>query len=191
MISLIADHRLRVGLSIGIAIYPMDGIDSATLVGNADAALYRAKAQGRATICFFDSDMDQRLRDRRALQHELRTAILHDELVLYYQPQARVGGEIIGFEALVRWNHPGRGLLAAGAFIPIAEESSLIIPIVRMDLARGLPRGGLLAAPAADRSQSVADPVPPRRSSGTGPFGAAGNRAEPAPGSISKSPRAC
>jgi predicted signal transduction protein with EAL and GGDEF domain len=137
----IADQRLRIGLSIGVAIYPMDGIDAATLIGNADAALYRAKSQGRATICFFESDMDRRLRERRALQHELRSAIRRDELALYYQPQARVGGEIIGFEALVRWNHPGRGLLAAGSFIPIARKAASSLRLAN----------GLCVRPAARR----------------------------------------
>ena len=77
-----------------------------TLVSNANAALYRAKAEGRGTYRFFEADMDQRLRERRALQHDLRSAIERGELALHYQPQARIDGEIIGFEALVRWQHP-------------------------------------------------------------------------------------
>jgi diguanylate cyclase (GGDEF)-like protein/PAS domain S-box-containing protein len=125
----ICGQRLRIGLSIGVAIYPADGADAATIVANADAALYRAKSEGRATIRFFDSDMDRRLRDRRALQHDLRSAVAHGELVIHYQPQARIGGEVIGFEALVRWQHPIRGIIPPGVFIPLAEESGLIIPI--------------------------------------------------------------
>ena len=101
----------------------------ATLIGNADAALYRAKAQGRGTICFFEAGMDKRLRERRAIQQELRAAVPRGELVLHYQPQAKIGGKIIGFEALVRWKHPTRGLISAGTFVPIAEESGLILPI--------------------------------------------------------------
>ena len=73
--------------------------------------------------------MDKRLRERRALQQELRTAIERGELALHYQPQARIGGEIIGFEALVRWQHPQRGLISPGTFIPLAEESGLIVPM--------------------------------------------------------------
>jgi diguanylate cyclase (GGDEF)-like protein/PAS domain S-box-containing protein len=99
----IEGNRLRVGLSIGIAIFPSDGVGAMTLVSNADAALYRAKSDGRGTIRFFEADMDKRLRDRRAMQHELRSAVAHHEFTLHYQPQARIGGEIIGFEALVRW----------------------------------------------------------------------------------------
>jgi EAL domain-containing protein (putative c-di-GMP-specific phosphodiesterase class I) len=116
-------------LSIGVAVYPTDGTDTGTIISNADAALYRAKADGRATIRFFDADMDKSLRDRRSLQHDLRSAVAHGEFVLHYQPQARVDGEITGFEALVRWQHPIRGLVPPSAFIPLAEESGLIIQI--------------------------------------------------------------
>ena len=80
--------------------------DTETLLANADAALYRAKADGRHTVRFFDPDMDRRLRERYALQHDLRSAIAHNELVLHYQPQATIDGEVFGFEALVRWQHP-------------------------------------------------------------------------------------
>jgi diguanylate cyclase len=122
-------HLLRVGLSIGVAIYPSDGEDTTTLIGNADAALYRAKAQGRGRTCFFEPGMDERLRERRALQHELHSAVPRGELVLYYQPQAKAAGEIVGFEALIRWNHPTRGMIPPGMFIPIAEENGLILAI--------------------------------------------------------------
>jgi len=122
-------HRLRIGLSIGIAIYPADGTDASSLIGNADAALHRAKSGGRGTIRFFEADMDQRLRERRALVHDLQDAVESGELLVYYQPQARIDGEITGFEALVRWRHPTRGLIAPDMFIPAAEESGLILPI--------------------------------------------------------------
>ena len=122
-------HRLRIGLSIGIAIYPADGTDASSLLGNADAALHRAKGGGRGTIRFFEAEMDQRLRERRALVQDLQTAAERSELVVYYQPQARMDGEITGFEALLRWRHPMRGLIAPDTFIPAAEESGLILPI--------------------------------------------------------------
>jgi predicted signal transduction protein with EAL and GGDEF domain len=120
-------QSLHVGLSIGIAVYPSDGQDVTTLLANANAALYRAKTAGRGTIRFFEAHMDEHLRERRALQHELHAAIEQDELTLYYQPQARISGETIGFEALVRWVHPIRGTVSPGTFIPLAEESGLIM----------------------------------------------------------------
>jgi predicted signal transduction protein with EAL and GGDEF domain len=125
----IEEHQLQIGLSIGVAIFPADGRDATTLLANADAALYRAKADGRGSMRFFEPKMDERLRERRALQHDLRSALTHNELILHYQPQALIGGAIIGFEALVRWHHPVRGIVSPGTFIPIAEESGTIIQI--------------------------------------------------------------
>ncbi|HKA75247.1 MAG TPA: EAL domain-containing protein [Xanthobacteraceae bacterium] len=125
----IAGHRLRIGLSVGIAIYPADGRDAGALLANADAALYRAKAEGRGTYRFFEPDMDKRLRERRALQHDLRSAVEKGELSLHYQPQALIGGDIIGFEALVRWQHPSIGTVPPHVFIPLAEENGLIMAI--------------------------------------------------------------
>ena len=122
-------HSVQIGLSIGIAVFPQDGCDARTLIGNADAALYRAKHEGRGVIRFFTAAMDQQLRDRRALERHLRLAVERGELRLDYQPQARTSGEIIGFEALVRWEHPQRGLVTPGKFIPIAEESGLIVDV--------------------------------------------------------------
>jgi diguanylate cyclase (GGDEF)-like protein/PAS domain S-box-containing protein len=125
----IEGHKIRIGISVGIAIYPIDGIDEVSLLGNADAALYRAKAEGRGSIRFFEADMDHRLRERRALLQDLRCAVERGELVAYYQPQARIDGKITGFEALARWQHPQRGQVPPSTFIPIAEESGLIHPI--------------------------------------------------------------
>ncbi|MBR0787684.1 EAL domain-containing protein [Bradyrhizobium manausense] len=123
------DYLSHVGLSIGIAVYPDDGVDAATLLANADSALYRAKREGRGRVCFFETEMDRELRDRRLLQHDLRHALEQNELLVYFQPQARMDGEIIGFEALVRWNHPTRGFVPPDQFIPLAEENGLIIEI--------------------------------------------------------------
>jgi diguanylate cyclase (GGDEF)-like protein/PAS domain S-box-containing protein len=125
----IQGHPLRAGLTIGVSLYPNDGAEAASLLAHADAALYRAKAEARGSIRFFEPDMDKRLREKRALQHDLRSALAHNELGLYYQPQALIGGEIIGFEALARWHHPTRGLVAPDVFIPLAEESGLIIAL--------------------------------------------------------------
>jgi diguanylate cyclase (GGDEF)-like protein/PAS domain S-box-containing protein len=122
-------RQLHVRLSIGIAIYPSDGADQPALLANADAALHRAKAEGRGSIRFFEADMDQRLRERRAMTHELRSALERNELMLHYQPLARIDGEIVGFEALVRWQHPTQGLVSPGVFIPLAEESGMIMDL--------------------------------------------------------------
>jgi len=123
------DFLSHVGLSVGIAIYPDDGVDAATLLANADSALYRAKREGRGRVCFFETEMDRELRDRRLLQHDLRQAMEQNQLLVYFQPQARIDGEIVGFEALVRWNHPTRGFVPPDQFIPLAEENGLIIEI--------------------------------------------------------------
>jgi diguanylate cyclase (GGDEF)-like protein/PAS domain S-box-containing protein len=123
---IIDGHAMRVGLTVGIAIYPQDGVDAATLVANADAALFRAKSEARGSIRFYDMSMDTQLRDKRALQQDLRKAIERNELELYYQPQAKVDGTVTGFEALARWHHPRRGLVPPTDFIPLAEESGII-----------------------------------------------------------------
>jgi diguanylate cyclase (GGDEF)-like protein/PAS domain S-box-containing protein len=121
--------RIRSGLSIGVAMFPGDGRDSTVLLANADAALYRAKAEGRGVIRFFKSEMDARLRDRHVLRHDLSTAISRGELMMHYQPQAKVTGEVVSFEALLRWRHPQRGMVSPATFIPLAEESRLISTI--------------------------------------------------------------
>jgi predicted signal transduction protein with EAL and GGDEF domain len=123
----IQGHDLRIGLSLGVAIYPNDGANEETLLANANAALDRAKMGGRGSMRFFEANMDDQLRARRALTQDLRTALQGGELLLHYQPQARISGEIIGFEALARWNHPTLGQIAPTTFIPLAEESGIII----------------------------------------------------------------
>jgi diguanylate cyclase (GGDEF)-like protein/PAS domain S-box-containing protein len=122
-------HPLRVGLTIGVGLYPQDGADAITLVANADAALFRAKSEARGSIRFFEMSMDKQLREKRALQQDLRTAVLHGELELHYQPQARIDGVITGFEALARWHHPRHGLVPPSTFIPLAEETGVIVAL--------------------------------------------------------------
>ncbi|MBV9956114.1 MAG: EAL domain-containing protein [Pseudolabrys sp.] len=119
-------RRVSIGITVGIGVYPEDGAEPDTLIANTDAALFRAKSQARGSIRFFEPAMDQRLRDRRALQHELRTALAGNELELYYQPVNAIAGNLIGFEALLRWNNPKRGMVPPSTFIPIAEEIGLI-----------------------------------------------------------------
>jgi diguanylate cyclase (GGDEF)-like protein/PAS domain S-box-containing protein len=122
-------RQLQIGLTIGGAVYPTDGRDAKTLMVNADTALYRAKADMRGSVLFFKSDMSIRQGERLALQAELRSALARGELLLHYQPQVRMTAETIGFEALLRWQCPTRGMIPPDTFIPIAEESGLIVPI--------------------------------------------------------------
>ncbi|HET7888745.1 MAG TPA: EAL domain-containing protein [Bradyrhizobium sp.] len=122
-------QRLRNATSIGVAIYPTDGLDAMTVVGNADAALYRAKAEGRGSVRFFEAQMNAHLRERRAMQRDLENAVANGEITLYYQPQMRIGSAITGFEALARWRHPERGWVPPNVFIPLAEESGTILPM--------------------------------------------------------------
>lgn len=125
----IEGQKLRIGLSIGIAVFPKDGSDTGTLLSNADAALYRAKADGRLTVRFFEPEMDRHLRERLALQLDLRSALERNELTLHYQPQATIDGEVFGFEVLLRWHHETLGFIPPNEFIPLAEKNGLIVSI--------------------------------------------------------------
>ncbi|WP_343234385.1 bifunctional diguanylate cyclase/phosphodiesterase [Microvirga terrestris] len=119
-----------VSVSIGIALYPSDAKDRTELLSSADTALYRAKTEGKGTYRFFEAAMGAQIRERRSLEHDLRSAIANGELSLAYQPQAQVDtGEVNGFEVLLRWNHPTRGPVSPSTFIPIAEESGSILKI--------------------------------------------------------------
>ena len=121
---------LGIGVSIGIAMAPGDGTNPQALMRCADLALYRAKADGRSTWCFFEADMDARAQAKRAMQADLRLALLRDELMLYYQPIIDLTTlKVAGVEALLRWQCPGRGIVSPADFIPIAEESGLIVLI--------------------------------------------------------------
>jgi diguanylate cyclase (GGDEF)-like protein len=123
-------HQVIIGTSIGIAMAPTDGNEPDQLLRNADMALYRAKANGRGSYHFFQPEMDAQMQERRRLELDLRKALLANEFELYYQPLVQLAsGEICGFEALLRWNHPERGLVGPDEFIPVAEEIGLIVPL--------------------------------------------------------------
>ncbi|MFL5165769.1 MAG: putative bifunctional diguanylate cyclase/phosphodiesterase, partial [Microvirga sp.] len=126
----IDDHQIIIGVSIGISLSPQDGSNPDELLKNADLALYRAKADGRGTYRFFETGMDARAQARRLLEMDMRAALQRDEFQPYYQPIRDVtSGRVVTFEALLRWNHPQRGLIAPLSFIPLAEETGLIIQL--------------------------------------------------------------
>lgn len=123
-------NDLHITPSIGISVFPHDGETIAELMKNADIAMYHAKSRGRNNYQFFKHEMNAKAHERLVLEGDLRLAIERDEFLLYYQPQIDVAtGKAIGVEALIRWQHPQRGLVAPDTFIPIAEETGLILPI--------------------------------------------------------------
>lgn len=116
--------------SIGIALYPGDGLDATALMKNADIAMYHAKSQHRNNYQFYAPEMNERMQRRLQLERELRAALQNGEFILHYQPQVVVAtGEVCGVESLVRWHHPTLGVLSPAEFIPVAEDSGLIVPI--------------------------------------------------------------
>jgi diguanylate cyclase (GGDEF)-like protein len=119
-----------IGGSIGIAVYPDDAQDRHALLSHADTALYRAKNEGRGTYRYFEASMGAAVRERRLLEHDLRNAIARGELRLVYQPQKCINtGRVVGFEALLRWRHPTRGEISPAEFIPLAEDTGIILQI--------------------------------------------------------------
>jgi diguanylate cyclase (GGDEF)-like protein len=119
-----------IGVSIGISVGPGDGSNPDKLLRNADLALYRAKSDGRGTFRFFEPVMDLQMQTRRVLEQDLRKALPSGEFELYYQPVVNLASkEISGFEALIRWNHPSKGMISPADFIPLAEEIGFIVPM--------------------------------------------------------------
>jgi EAL domain-containing protein (putative c-di-GMP-specific phosphodiesterase class I) len=126
----IGRHELHITTSIGVSVYPDDGLDAETLIKNADTAMYQAKESGRQSYKFFKPAMNVRAVERQAIEESLRRALERNEFALHYQPKIDLmSGRITGAEALIRWTHPTRGLIPPVQFIPVAEESGLILPI--------------------------------------------------------------
>jgi diguanylate cyclase (GGDEF)-like protein len=123
-------HELQIGGSIGLAVAPDNGLDNETLMKNADFALYRAKSEGRRTWRFFDPKMAEDLASRRTLEDGLRHALEKEHFELLYQPQIELSsGKTLGYEAMLRWRLPGKGLVPAAVFVSVAEETGLVVPI--------------------------------------------------------------
>jgi EAL domain-containing protein (putative c-di-GMP-specific phosphodiesterase class I) len=126
----IDSHNLHVTASIGVSVYPDDGLDADTLIKNADIAMYQAKENGRRGVQFFKPAMNVRAVERQFLEEGLRRALERQEFALHYQPKVNLmTGKIAGAEALLRWTHPTRGSITPAQFIPVAEDSGLILPI--------------------------------------------------------------
>ncbi len=141
-------HQVMIGTSIGIALYPEDGRTTELLLKHADLALFRAKQEGRGTFCFFEPDMDERLQRRRLLEQDLRVAIDRGHFEIHYQKMCASGSlAVLGYEALLRWRHPARGNVPPAEFIPIAEETGLIMPLGRWVLETACREAASWAAP--------------------------------------------
>ncbi len=161
-VHIIGEHRLRVTVSIGISTYPDNGEDAETLIKNADTAMYHAKQSGRDNCQFFRPDMGLNAVERQSLEGQLRYALERQELLLHYQPKVNLKtGAITGVEALVRWQHPERGLLLPGQFLTIAEDTGMIVAIGQWVLREACRQtrewidAGVLAVPVAVNISSL------------------------------------
>jgi diguanylate cyclase (GGDEF)-like protein/PAS domain S-box-containing protein len=158
----VAGHELHITTSVGVSLYPDDGHDAETLLRHADSAMYHAKEHGPGRFQFFQADMNLRAVERQSLEHGLRRALDRQEFILHYQPKIDLEtGLMVGAEALIRWRHPNGGLLPPMQFVPIAEDSGLIVPIGQWVLreacrqARAWQNAGLRLTPVAVNVSAV------------------------------------
>ncbi len=127
---MVESHVLHIGVNIGIAVYPEDGLDTASLIRYADVAMTRVRQSGETGFLFFSQDMNQRAKEHLRIESELRHALAAGQLQLHYQPKVSLcSGRIVGAEALIRWQHPEHGMVPPGKFIPVAEETALILDL--------------------------------------------------------------
>ncbi|MCP1475919.1 diguanylate cyclase (GGDEF)-like protein/PAS domain S-box-containing protein [Pseudomonas sp. EB276 TE3739] len=159
-------HPLHIGASIGIALSRRHGFVASDLIRYADIALYQAKSDGKNTWCYFEAHMSDQIQTRRQMEDDLRHALKHNEFVLHYQPRYKVDGkQIVSVEALVRWQHPTQGLLGPDVFIPLAEQTDLIVPLGRWVLreacetALGWPQDILLSVNLSPAQFALSDVV--------------------------------
>ena len=136
---LVDNNTLHISMSVGISLYPNDGDTAHSLLKNADAAMYKAKQNGRNTYSFYDEEMTKKAYERIFLETELRKALKNDELTVYYQPQMNAGNEkVVGMEALVRWIHPEMGMIFPDRFIPLAELTGMIVSLDRVVMTKAI-----------------------------------------------------
>jgi diguanylate cyclase (GGDEF)-like protein/PAS domain S-box-containing protein len=159
-------HPLHIGASIGISLSRRHGYVPSDLIRYADIALYQAKSEGKNTWCYFEAHMSDQIQTRRQMEDDLRHALKHNEFILHYQPRYKVDGKhIVSVEALVRWQHPTKGLLGPDLFIPLAEQTDLIVPLGRWVLreacetALGWPEDILLSVNLSPAQFAVSDVV--------------------------------
>jgi len=159
-------HPLHIGASIGIALSRRHGYVPSDLIRYADIALYQAKSEGKNTWCYFEAHMSDQIQTRRQMEDDLRHALKHNEFILHYQPRYKIDGKhIVSVEALVRWQHPTKGLLGPDLFIPLAEQTDLIVPLGRWVLreacetALGWPADILLSVNLSPAQFAVSDVV--------------------------------
>jgi len=141
---IVENNTLNTTISIGVTIYPNDGIDASTLLKNSDAAMYEAKRSGRNTYSFYDKEMTDKVLQRVLLKTSLKKALEENELLVYYQAQINAkNNTLVGMEALVRWNHPTLGLITPNDFIPLAESTGMIVELDRIVMRKALSQVNL------------------------------------------------